>query len=162
MLAATVAANAQHLDNETFDSNWVKCNPWVGGQKVKTQVGTQPKGWNAANIYGVGGQGKSDKLVTETTGRENTGKAVMIQNVEAGALGITSWAPGYLTLGTPWNTSVGTGKKMVVPLAVLILLINLTLFHFTTNGIKIRKVKLLLLGICGTAHIDKPMYLPTI
>lgn len=111
MLAATVAANAQHLDNETFDSNWVKCNPWVGGQKVKTQVGTQPKGWNAANIYGVGGQGKSDKLVTETTGRENTGKAVMIQNVEAGALGITSWAPGYLTLGTPWNTSVGTGKK---------------------------------------------------
>lgn len=111
MLAATVAANAQHLDNETFDSKWVKCYPWVGGQKVKTQVGTQPKGWNASNIYGVGGQGKSDKLVTETTGRENTGKAVMIQNVEAGALGITSWAPGYLTLGTPWSTSVGTGSK---------------------------------------------------
>lgn len=111
MLAATVAANAQHLDNETFDSKWAKCFPWVGGQKVKTQVGTQPQGWNAANIYGVGGQGKSDKLVTETTGRENTGKAVMIQNVEAGALGITSWAPGYLTLGTPWSTSVGTGKK---------------------------------------------------
>lgn len=111
MLAATVAANAQHLDNETFDSKWVKCNPWVGGQKVKTQVGTQPQGWNASNIYGVGGQGKSDQLVTETTGRENTGKAVMIQNVEAGALGITSWAPGYLTLGTPWSTSIGTGSK---------------------------------------------------
>lgn len=111
MLAATVAANAQHLDNETFDSKWVKCYPWVGSQRVKTQVGTQPKGWNASNIYGVGGQGKSDKLVTETTGRENTGKAVMIQNVEAGALGITSWAPGYLTLGTPWSTSVGTGSK---------------------------------------------------
>lgn len=111
MLAATVAANAQHLDNETFDSKWVKCYPWVGGQKVKTQVGTQPKGWNASNIYGVGGKGKSDKLVTETTGRENTGKAVMIQNIEAGALGITSWAPGYLTLGTPWSTSVGTGSK---------------------------------------------------
>lgn len=111
MLATTVAANAQHLDNGTFDSKWTKCFPWVGGQKVKTQVGTQPQGWNAANIYGVGGKGKSDKLVTETTGRENTGKAVMIQNVEAGALGITSWAPGYLTLGTPWSTSVGTGKK---------------------------------------------------
>lgn len=111
MLATTVAANAQHLDNGTFDSKWAKCFPWVGGQKVKTQVGTQPQGWNAANIYGVGGKGKSDKLVTETTGRENTGKAVMIQNVEAGALGITSWAPGYLTLGTPWSTSVRTGKK---------------------------------------------------
>lgn len=111
MLATTVAANAQHLDNETFDSEWVECYPWVAGKKIKTQVGNQPKGWNAANIYGMNGTGQSDKLVTETTGRENTGKAVKIQNVWAGSGNLGSWAPGYLTLGTPWNTSVGTSQK---------------------------------------------------
>lgn len=111
MLATTVAANAQHLDNETFDSAWDKCFPWVGGKKITTQVGTQPQGWNAANIYGAGGKGQSDQLVTENIGRENTGKAVKIQNVYAAYGTFGSWAPGYLTLGTPWSTSVGTGKK---------------------------------------------------
>lgn len=111
MLATTVAANAQHLDNGTFDSEWDGCFPWVAGKNIKTQVGTQPQGWNASNIFGLNGTGQSGDLVTETTGREDTGKAVKIQNVWAGAGVIGSWAPGYLTLGTPWNTSVGTGKK---------------------------------------------------
>lgn len=112
MLATTVAANAQHLDNETFDSEWAKCFPWVAGKKVTTPAGKQPQGWNASNTYGLGPNlGLSGDLVTETTGRENTGKAVKIQNVEVGAWGQTSWAPGYLTLGTPWSTSVGTSNK---------------------------------------------------
>lgn len=112
MLATTVAANAQHLDNETFDSEWAKCFPWVAGKKVTTPAGKQPQGWNASNTYGLGPNlGLSGDLVTETTGRENTGKAVKIQNVEVGAMGQTSWAPGYLTLGTPWSTSVGTSNK---------------------------------------------------
>lgn len=113
LLATTVAANAQHLENGTFDSTWDKCFPWVAGNKIKKQVGTQPQGWTAANIYGVNGTGKSGDLVTETTGRENIGKAAKIQNVWTGIalLGIGSWAPGYLTLGTPWSTSVGTDQK---------------------------------------------------
>lgn len=112
MLATTVAANAQHLDNETFDSEWAKCFPWVAGKKVTTPAGKQPQGWNASNTYGLGPNlGLSGDLVTGTTGRENTGKAVKIQNVKVGAMGQTSWAPGYLTLGTPWSTSVGTSNK---------------------------------------------------
>lgn len=111
MLATTVAANAQHLDNETFDSEWAECRPWVAGKNIKTQVGKQPQGWNAANIWGLNGTGRSGDLVTEDTGREDTGKAVKIQNVWAGTGTMGSWAPGYLTLGTPWNTSVGTNKK---------------------------------------------------
>lgn len=112
MLATTVAANAQHLDNETFDSEWANCFPWVAGKKVTTPAGKQPQGWNASNTYGLGPNlGLSGDLVTENTGRENTGKAVKIQNVEVGAMGQTSWAPGYLTLGTPWSTSVGTSNK---------------------------------------------------
>ena len=111
MLAATVAANAQHLDNGTFDSEWDGCFPWVAGKNIKTQVGTQPQGWHASNIFGLNGTGQSGDLVTPTTGREDTGKAVKIQNVWAGSGNMRSWAPGYLTLGTPWNTSVGTTKK---------------------------------------------------
>lgn len=111
MLATTAAANAQHLDNETFDSEWAECRPWVAGKNIKTQVGKQPQGWNAANIWGMNGTGRSGDLVTEDTGREDTGKAVKIQNVWAGSGTLGSWAPGYLTLGTPWNTSVGTSQK---------------------------------------------------
>ena len=111
--ALCLAAKAQQINGDF--STWESCYPWVAGSCVKTAVGTQPQGWHASNVYGVGGKGKNGNFITKASGHTDGYTGVQIQNVyvgmKIGFISIGSWAPGYLSLGTPWNTSIGTSDK---------------------------------------------------
>lgn len=104
LLATALTANAQQVNGD-FDSKWETCYPWVAGSYITTARGIQPPGWRASNINGADGSYAKDKCVIESTGHNGVGKAVTIQNQKV--LG-ANWCPGYLTLGTPWNTAEGT------------------------------------------------------
>lgn len=103
LLATALTANAQQVNGD-FDSKWETCYPWVAGSYITTARGVQPQGWRASNINGADGSYAKDKCVIESTGHNGVGKAVTIQNQKV--LG-ANWCPGYLTLGTPWNTAEG-------------------------------------------------------
>lgn len=67
------------------------------------KTGVTPVGWNASNIKRtVLGVTATGEMVFEDTGGR-TGKCVRIENVNVGAAGITEAAPGWITLGKPWN-----------------------------------------------------------
>lgn len=103
LLATALTANAQQVNGD-FDSEWDKCYPWVAGSYITTERGVQPPGWRSSNVNGMdnGTYAQSDCVVEVTPGYDGTGKAVTIQNKHIlGAI----WCPGYLTLGTPWNTA---------------------------------------------------------
>lgn len=109
--AACLGARAQQINGDF--SNWVECHPWVGSSsndgRVTTSVGTQPSGWQASNVWGVNktsasilcpvGSGKNPNFVVKN---ENV---PVISNVFVGTGKLGAWAPGYLSLGTPWNTA---------------------------------------------------------
>lgn len=101
LLASALTANAQQVNGD-FDSEWEKCYPWVAGSYITTERGVQPPGWRASNINGADGSYAQDKCVIESTGHNGVGKAVTIQNQKVAG---SNWCPGYLTLGTPWNTA---------------------------------------------------------
>lgn len=102
LLATALTANAQQIPNGDFESGWEKCYPWVAGSYITTERGVQPQGWRASNINGADGSYAKDKCVIESTGHNGVGKAVTIQNQKVAG---SNWCPGYLTLGTPWNTA---------------------------------------------------------
>lgn len=110
LFATAVAANAQQIKG-SFDAEWEDCYPWVSGDYITTARGKQPQGWRSSNVNGMKGQGAVNNLVTPTTGYNKTQNAALIQNAKTGAMGVEAWTPGYLTLGTPWNTAVGTSQK---------------------------------------------------
>lgn len=110
LLATVVAANAQQIKG-SFDAEWEDCYPWVSGNYITTARGQQPQGWRSSNVNGMNGKYAVDNLVTPTTGYNKTQNAALIQNVETGFSSLKAWTPGYLTLGTPWNTAVNTSQK---------------------------------------------------
>lgn len=110
LFATAVAANAQQIKG-SFDAEWENCYPWVSGDYITTARGQQPQGWRSSNVNGMNGTGAVDNLVTPTTGYNKTQNAALIQNKETGFMFWKAWTPGYLTLGTPWNTAVNTSEK---------------------------------------------------
>lgn len=111
LLATALTANAQQVNGD-FDSEWEKCYPWVAGSYITDARGVQPSGWRSSNVNGMGGKGVTTEQVVEVTpGYNGSKKAALIQNNFIDAKIATSWSPGYLTLGTPWNTAVGVAKK---------------------------------------------------
>lgn len=111
LLATALTANAQQVNGD-FDSEWEKCYPWVAGSYITDARGLQPQGWRSSNVNGMKGTGATiDQVVEVVPGYNGSKKAALIQNSFIDAVFTTSWSPGYLTLGTPWNTAVGSAKK---------------------------------------------------
>lgn len=111
LLATALTANAQQVNGD-FDSEWEKCYPWVAGSYITDARGLQPQGWRSSNVNGMSGTGATiDQVVEVAPGYNGSKKAALIQNSFIDAKVATSWSPGYLTLGTPWNTAVGIAKK---------------------------------------------------
>lgn len=105
--ALCLGAKAQQINGDF--STWEGCYPWVGSSsnngRVTEQVGSQPKGWHASNVWGYGtGTGKNPNFVVQN------GNSAVISNVFVGFGSIGAWAPGYLSLGTPWNTAIASLK----------------------------------------------------
>lgn len=106
-LTLALAAQAQQLPNNGFEEEWGDCTPWTpSGNKTKT--GTEPASWHIAQVVGMGGLGAT--IVGEQVEGYNDGKAVHLINT-ANIIMATQIVPGYLTLGTPWNTSVMGNKN---------------------------------------------------
>lgn len=95
---------AQQIQGD-FDAAWVKDTKGNGalpGQFLRP--GTQPAGWEASNVHQKVFITVEETLVTpdaDRTGKDN-GYAVLLTNKSVGAMGKTSPAPAYITLGVPW------------------------------------------------------------
>lgn len=105
LMTGTMAcgAGAQQV-NGTFDATWETCTPYTGGSS-KT-VGTQPQGWKAANVAGYylfWTWWGTTTVVEKVSGR--SGNAVKMTNQTTSGNVI----PGYMALGTPWNTANTSG-----------------------------------------------------
>lgn len=101
LLALSAGPLTAQQINGTFDDAWETCTPYQSAGSYYTKgVGQQPVGWKASNIF----QMTSFELVKSTpNGDGNT--AVEISNKFTGLLGIGQNAPGYLSIGTPWNAA---------------------------------------------------------
>lgn len=102
LLALSAGTLTAQQINGTFDGAWETCTPYQGAGSYYTKgVGQQPVGWKAANIYQMS---VKKELTTNQDG------AAYIYNGYVGLLGIGQTAPGYLSLGTPWNAAKVTIK----------------------------------------------------
>lgn len=102
LLAVAGTAGAQQLPNGSFDEgNWVDCVPWTSANNT-TKYGTQPNSWKISNVIGFLNQGKT--IVGEVDEEGRSGKAVRVYN-NPNSFSPEEIVPGYVTLGTPWNTS---------------------------------------------------------
>ena len=98
-------ANAQYqLTNPGFDGTWNTCTPWVG-KSSSTTSGTTPTGWCVANVIGTSsGLGKTVVGTSDTdrNGASNCYSCKLTNGEYSGNV-----IPGYVTLGTAWNTAKG-------------------------------------------------------
>lgn len=104
LLAVAGTAGAQQLPNGSFDEgNWVDCVPWTSANNT-SKYGTQPSSWKISNVIGYGaGTGKT--MVGKEDPKGRSGKAVCVYNCPNDASTKGAIVPGYVTLGTPWNTA---------------------------------------------------------
>lgn len=109
LLAVAGTAGAQQLPNGSFDdANWENCVPFTNGASSKI-VGKCPPSWTIAHVAGATDRGGwYSKVVGQQVDAGNTGSAVKVTNTNI--IG-SNYAPGYFTLGTPWNTALNTGKS---------------------------------------------------
>lgn len=110
-LAAIAPLSAQQLPNNGFEEDWVAFTPYSTGT-VKA-IGTAPSPWKVSNTYGLNGTGK--KETSKEIAGHDSASAIEVFNAETGMkfgiINLTRVVPGYVTLGTPWSTSQGTGKN---------------------------------------------------
>lgn len=103
LLAVAGTAGAQQLPNGSFDEgNWVDCVPWTSANNT-TKYGTQPKSWKISNVSGLSSGAGSTIVGKDAEGR--SGKAVCVYNCHNSYSMKGAIVPGYVTLGTPWNTA---------------------------------------------------------
>ncbi len=110
LAAAALSANAQQLPNNGFESTWAKTTCWTSNG-TKQVDGTSPANWTISHVagYKLGLIWMGTTLVSEeVTGYGNTGKAPKLKNV-SNSIASNQTVPGYLTLGTPFNTATTTG-----------------------------------------------------
>lgn len=107
LLAVTGTAGAQQLPNGSFDEGkWVDCVPFTNGASSK-KVGKCPPSWTIAHVAGaVNFFNAGWKAVGEQDNAGNTGTAVKIYNTTTTG---NNPVPGYITLGTTWNTAQDMG-----------------------------------------------------
>lgn len=110
LLAVAGTAGAQQLPNGSFDDgSWVDCVPFTNKASTK-KVGKCPRSWTIAHVAGavdiIGCPG--NKAVGEPDKAGNTGTAVKIYNTTTTN---DNPVPGYITLGTPWNTAANYGTS---------------------------------------------------
>lgn len=107
LLAVAGTAGAQQLPNGSFDDgNWVDCVPWTSENNT-SKYGTQPNSWKISNVRGYGAWGIGNTIVGKEDEEGRSGKAVCVYNKPNSAQA-EEIVPGYVTLGTPWNTSTSS------------------------------------------------------
>lgn len=103
LLALALPSMAQQLPNNGFEENWGACTPWTASNNTKTK-GETPAPWCIAQVIGMGGTGATQ--VGEKVAGYNSDTAVKIYN-SPNTASSSKIVPGYITLGTTWNTAKG-------------------------------------------------------
>lgn len=106
-------ASAQQIQGD-FDAEWVKDTKGNGALPGKyLRPGTQPQGWEASNVNQKVWMTVEETLVTPDADRngKSDGHSVLLKNKKVGAMGITSPAPAYITLGVPWVYAISNIDK---------------------------------------------------
>lgn len=107
LLAVAGTAGAQQLPNGSFDEgDWVDCVPFTNGAS-SIKVGKCPPSWTIAHVAGAIDLGTGEMAVGEQDNAGHTGTAVKIYNTKTAGKPV----PGYITLGTPWNTAAKMGMS---------------------------------------------------
>lgn len=105
-LMPAMAMAQTELPNGSFEGTWGDCTPWNSDGNTTT-LGTQPADWTIANVMGV--KMFFGTLGSTTVGEQVEGvdgeKAVKLTNLPNSVMN-SQIVPGYITLGTSWNTSV--------------------------------------------------------
>lgn len=104
-LAAIAPLSAQQLPNNGFEEDWVQFTPWKTGTTKTSKNCVTPPGWTVADVASP-----TEFIVGEkiANGYKGTSSVKIINKfVEIKFLGIEQYVPGYITLGTPWSTSMG-------------------------------------------------------
>lgn len=94
-----------------FDAPWVKDTKGNGALPgMYLRPGIQPQGWEASNVHQKVLISVQETLVTpdDDCFGKSDGFSVKMENKSVGAVGITSPAPGYITLGIPWVFAVAS------------------------------------------------------
>ena len=101
--------NAQYqLTNPGFDGTWSSIDPYTGGST--TTVGKTPPGWCVANVAGykvLGIWTGSTEVGSSDTDRNEASNCYSCKLENKAILG--NVIPGYVTLGTSWNTANTSG-----------------------------------------------------
>lgn len=108
LLATALTANAQQIPNGDFEGKWESFKPYTGGKYNYISEGKTPEKWIIANVTGVGGTGAT--VVGEEVDGHNGSSAVRVYNAP-NSIAKSQTVPGYITLGTPWNTAKGSQAK---------------------------------------------------
>ena len=94
-------ADSYQLMNGSFDGSWETCTPYQGaGMYYTAGTGEQPVGWKSSNINQI----LNFELVERDT-VDAGNYAVAISNMFTGLGTMGQNAPGYLSIGTPWNAA---------------------------------------------------------
>lgn len=110
-LSVTASMAAQQLPNAGFEDDWAACSPYTGGET--TTSGTTPAAWTIANVAGykikvLGWMGKT--TVGDKTEGYESASAVLLKNSPNSVVKAQT-VPGYITLGTTWNTANTSGAE---------------------------------------------------
>lgn len=111
LLAVAGTAGAQQLPNGSFDDGkWEDCVPWTSANNT-SKYGTQPNSWKISNVSGYGALGMGNTIVGKEDAEGRSGKAVCVYNYPNSYSTKGAIVPGYVTLGTPWNTATTSETK---------------------------------------------------
>jgi len=103
MAVTTMAfAQGQQVPNGGFEEAWGECTPWTPNNTNKTK-GETPASWCIAQVIGINGMGAT--IVGDKTEGHESSSAVKLYN-SSNSIVKSQIVPGYITLGTSWNTSV--------------------------------------------------------
>lgn len=111
-IGGVVAQSNPQLPNADFEGTWSDCKPWVSSSSKPGATGKTPADWCIAQVGGY-------KLFVwlgatvvgeQTTGYNETGSAVKLYN-SPNPIKSSQIVPGYVTLGTTWNTANTSGDN---------------------------------------------------
>lgn len=108
LLGSTLSGMSQQLPNNGFEGEWIQFVPYTGGKYNKKSDGLTPENWTFANVIGVNGTGAT--IIGKQIDGHNSSKAIELKNTPNTAAE-SQIVPGYITLGTPWNTAKGMAAK---------------------------------------------------
>lgn len=105
LLATALTANAQQIPNGDFERDWEEKVPFTNGKYNDVKF-LNPESWTISHVAGMGSSFFGAVSLGDEIKGHNSSKAVHVFNGET----YKQATPGYVTLGTTWNTARGASN----------------------------------------------------